>query len=486
MDLSPAVDENLISPSRDEGIVPRNLENSIELTPEATGITESERVYEANGRSRVSLVTLCLGLKKPDGQELIDINQEPWKSEAKSQIKPKAKDLKEEVKRRAALKDLHPMPRPNAWSVPELMEWLNNHPIQTLPDIRFLIRESERIKEMIHAAQKEEENEAAALQGADWRGNIPYLRLIHCLAEDNIKPAYLRRHNQVTRPQLDARNSESRPPTVYEMIAECWNSPAFNPSTAVSDCHFDYSSPIDLGYPVVQVFQPATARKVEDKLTQLRASLTRIIAKWEKSGQGDGGHFDSDDDEEESASRNTIDESNPQFGVLQDRPQFALDTRSAFLQGKPSYLLYFWEFVDKHGLLSTTLQKINRQVSAVDGASSVPSTMTGPSSVAATKPLRKRDAGQAELVASIREASKVQITVSNSEVKAAKEMQLESRLAQLRDEKRRIRREVNDLQLSDNPSDARMQYYMEELQELEDEIREINTKLSSLPDAINM
>ena len=270
---------------------------------------------------------------------LIDINKEPWIAEAKSSIKPKAKELKEEVKRRATCKNITPVPRPNGWSVPELMVWLTSNPIQSPIDVQFLVSEVDRVQIMMTAAQQEQQNEDVALQqGTDWRGNIPYLRLIHCLAKDSIKPAYLRQHASWSRQMLDARNSEARPPTAYELIADCWNSESFNPSTVCSDCHPDYSSSIRLSYSTIQNMQKATARKVEDKLTHLRASLTRIISKWERSGQGDGGHLDSDDEDSASRQREILNEDSTEFGVLSDRPQLALDSQSAFLGGKPSYL----------------------------------------------------------------------------------------------------------------------------------------------------
>jgi len=85
-------------------------------------------------------------------------------------------------------------------------------------------------------------------------------------------------------------------------------------------------------------------------------------------------------------------------------------------------------------------------------------------------------------VASIREASKVQLLVSNTEVKAAKELHLETRLAQLRDDKRRIRREFNELKFAGSPSEARQQCYNEEIKDLDDEINTITLKLGSLSD----
>ena len=63
---------------------------------------------------------------------------------------------------------------------------------------------------------------------------------------------------------------------------------------------------------------------------------------------------------------------------------------------------------------------------------------------------------------------------------------MESRLAQLRDDKRRIRREINELRLSENPNEARIQNYLDEMQDLDYEITAINDRLVSLPDPMNM
>ena len=63
---------------------------------------------------------------------------------------------------------------------------------------------------------------------------------------------------------------------------------------------------------------------------------------------------------------------------------------------------------------------------------------------------------------------------------------MESRLAQLRDDKRRIRREINELRLSENPNDAQIQNYLDEMQDHDYEITAINDRLVSLPDPMNM
>ena len=103
------------------------------------GSTASELWYDAKGRSRIHLITLCIGLKNADGTSLIHIDSNPRKLEMKTTIKPKAKDLKEEVLRRSSIfNHIHIKPRPNGWGILELMEWLTTNPISDTADIQFL------------------------------------------------------------------------------------------------------------------------------------------------------------------------------------------------------------------------------------------------------------------------------------------------------------------------------------------------------------
>jgi hypothetical protein len=51
----------------------------------------------------------------------------------------------------------------------------------------------------------------------------------------------------------------------------------------------------------------------------------------------------------------------------------ALHNRASFIKdSKESYLLYFWELIDGHGLLAFAIQKLNDQVSAANRATGVP------------------------------------------------------------------------------------------------------------------
>ena len=70
-------------------------------------------------------------------------------------------------------------------------------------------------------------------------------------------------------------------------------------------------------------------------------SLVRIIQRWERSGQGEGGHAAANGDDIEDyfeirqPTGNTIDPSSPRFGTLEGRNCRTLSTQRNFLQGKP-------------------------------------------------------------------------------------------------------------------------------------------------------
>lgn len=124
---------------------------------------------------------------------------------------------------------------------------------------------------------------------------MPYLHLIHCLLDDEaIRAAYICSFNVMTRKELDGRNSEMNDPSVFQMIADKWNNPESNPSSEelFPDLHTSFmQSRSLLGWSEVSMLTPATAEKVKQKLSQMKAKLIFIITNWETSGQGDGGLY---------------------------------------------------------------------------------------------------------------------------------------------------------------------------------------------------
>jgi hypothetical protein len=58
--------------------------------------------------------------------------------------------------------------------------------------------------------QQETDLSTAGVQGAKWQGTVPYLCVIMCLTDDQVKRLFLDRANVRTRYELDGRNSENR------------------------------------------------------------------------------------------------------------------------------------------------------------------------------------------------------------------------------------------------------------------------------------
>jgi hypothetical protein len=126
----------------------------------------------------------------------------------------------------------------------------------------------------------------------------------------------------------------------------------------------------------------------------MRTDLLSIIRDWEKSGQGEGGSteedkeddFDIDEEQQEEADVSMMSTSslasnsrvrhgtNGTIGGLRNRPARALHLRQSFLNGRPSYLLYFWEVADSHQLLQSSLQCLTEGTGAAD-ASGAPTTV---------------------------------------------------------------------------------------------------------------
>jgi hypothetical protein len=221
-------------------------------------------------------------------------------------------------------------------------------------------------------------DEAEFAAGGPWHGNVPYLRLILCIIQDNIKQKYRHHAAVMTCQELDGRNAEDRPQTAFEMIADQWNDPNFNPTAPALDCHEEYSHAIPCGYATVNKLMPAIAQKVKDHIAAMHTDLKRIIGRWDQSGQGDGGRHASNDENSENSGVSGSEEGDVApvpFGALRNRPAHALSCRPSFLGGRPLYLLYFWEVADSHQLLQTMLQRIDASAAASD-ASSVPTSVT--------------------------------------------------------------------------------------------------------------
>jgi hypothetical protein len=106
-------------------------------------------------------------------------------------------------------------------------------------------------------------------------------------------------------------------------------------------------------------------------MVSMRSNLLRIITRWEQIGQGKGEQGLKEDeatnnDTSSSLTSQQADDDTRSIGVLTGKSPQALQSRALFLNGHPSYLLYFWEVANSHQVLQSLLQRVNNQAGASD------------------------------------------------------------------------------------------------------------------------
>ena len=91
-----------------------------------------------------------------------------------------------------------PVPRPGSWTRSQAVEWLEKHPVRDVPDIEVLRNEVLRVHDVLTRTTRERSDQSAEVGigsggrgGGPWRGTVPYLRIIMCLTQDNVKRLFL-------------------------------------------------------------------------------------------------------------------------------------------------------------------------------------------------------------------------------------------------------------------------------------------------------
>jgi hypothetical protein len=188
-----------------------------------------QELYVDSGNDKMVLYLLSIGLKNILGEPLVAFDKEPWCSLPKNQFRsPKNTDLVTEIRRRAhegVSRNMTSIPRPTNWTRMQMMDWLESNPVSDAPSVDFLTSEVLRLHEVhqrMESERRQQHESSADTAGAanassgqgggsgPWRGNVPYMRIIMCLTEDDVKALFLARANTLSRAELDARNSISR------------------------------------------------------------------------------------------------------------------------------------------------------------------------------------------------------------------------------------------------------------------------------------
>lgn len=198
-----------------------------------------------------------------------------WRHLPKAAV-PKVPDLKTEMKRRAAAVGLKKL-RKNTAPKAECVNWLKQNPVKCGADIAYLLEEEGKIYENLLEVEKEHSLQSRArLLTANWSTKEPHCRLIGCMVHDDAVQA-LRHHDSVMeRDELDARNSDKRPETFFEVVARLYNNNKLTihiPS--LPEVHSEFADQMNLKFEDM----PGGEISVEDvkkRITELRAKTTQV------------------------------------------------------------------------------------------------------------------------------------------------------------------------------------------------------------------
>lgn len=405
-------------------LLPSLTDAAVSVPPEQAtiGASPTEQFYVAHNRSVLVLAVLCVGLRDGDGNLMFDPSEKPWKSMKKKTVNPSTKDMRDEVQRRwdafvaQSLLDKDKEKGPPAtkyWDKKQLEKWLGDHPINGIEDVSFLCRVIAERKETSENAKKDDEWESEQLnttthvaatdeQGKKykkWSGPKPYQRLLHALVDfADIKYAYIHRDDAPSGRMVieNRKTKEAKEANVWSMVEKKWNDPNWACDTeAPDDLHPDFIVSETITHEDVSEFLPLTAERAKDRYESLMTQLKRIIPKWEKSGQGDGGHEGNDNDEiqhEKSDENNSDSHSSSssssssssvraqqkvkKWGEFKNRSRFAMLKLRDFFKGSNSYVLYAWYVIQKHDLITCSMNMLADGVCSRDGARGIPSVIT--------------------------------------------------------------------------------------------------------------
>jgi hypothetical protein len=243
---------------------------------ESTDVPMCQKILEKNRNSLKLLLSMAVGCAVHD-DSIANMDLEPYKSaREKKDLYPTGEQLKDEIIRRAKLFQLKRIPRPKGWNGARAREWLTSNPIRNDVDLRYLQKTERELRAKLHLAFNEREDHIQEKQNEEsWYGQKPFLRLYHVLMEDDIREAYIHRHDTPARDAFDARNCDDHPATFYELAAERFNSPEFNPTTNVyPNLHSDFAASIEL--PFGDAPTPVTAMKIKEKFGETRSHLVRV------------------------------------------------------------------------------------------------------------------------------------------------------------------------------------------------------------------
>ena len=188
--------------------------------------------------------------------------------------------LKKEIIRRAITESVDPLPRIKQWTKDKCIDWLENNPPH--------VDEREYIHKCYQNMLDEFRMHYLFNSGSMEANLFRLLRAIECLLHRNLRSKFLKRNDQLSRHQIDGRNSAMRPKTLYEDAADMYNSKVVLKSRNFNEKYGEpFHEVVDLHPPTKNHFLTAEAMKkiCTDKF---RGSIISIHESFHTSGGGQG------------------------------------------------------------------------------------------------------------------------------------------------------------------------------------------------------
>lgn len=293
--------------------------------------------YKANNQSKKVLLAMVVGIKSQTGEHVADLEDTShWNKTVgrskKTDYQPTKTHLVNEMKRRKCLKQI--TTKTSAKDKSTLMKWLLENPVEDDSDVTFISQKVAEFEKTLRSVRAVEDMSLAKGVQSQWKGNEPYLRLIHCIldtSETRIK--FQNSYAALTRESIDARNTtEIAPVNFWIEISERFKDQQFKPKSLLYGyLHEDFDKELDLSCVDIEI----DAQKAKSKFIHLQSCVNKVKARWDLSGNGDG---------------NTID------------GEEASSDKQCFLYYEPSACLYLWEYADSLDFLPTVMQQIDSTI----------------------------------------------------------------------------------------------------------------------------
>jgi hypothetical protein len=88
----------------------------------------SQQIHIDSGNDKKVLFLLSIGLDHHN-KPLFSFEQEPWSLLPKTFLCPRNNEFVHEIKWRANVFNIHPVPRPSNWTKVQTMDWLERNPV---------------------------------------------------------------------------------------------------------------------------------------------------------------------------------------------------------------------------------------------------------------------------------------------------------------------------------------------------------------------